>query len=170
MRRLKIKNFVAGRWVRTIKKDQDGNFLTCKTRWALKGFQDRQKDTQQTDSPAANRSGFRCTVCRELPLGSVSHGLEDSLLQGEAYDETRNITRADRCIHILYGDKMSSKDSSLSKSKKTPTFRRTSTSPDPVQEALGMLLDPVAQKPPACRRVLWMRLYLSYLTLKLFIV
>ena len=47
-------------------------------------------------------------------------------------------TRADACI--LYGDKMSSKDSSLSKS-----FRKTSTSTEPVKEALDMLLDPVAQ-------------------------
>ena len=52
-------------------------------------------------------------------------------------------TRADRCTYVLFGDKMSSKDSSLS--KKTPTFRRSSTSSDPVQEAIDMLLDPVAQ-------------------------
>ena len=49
MRKLKIRNYVAGRWVLTIKKDKGGNFLKCKARWALKGFQDRQKDTQQTD-------------------------------------------------------------------------------------------------------------------------
>ena len=60
MHKLKIRNFVAGRWVLTIKKNKDGNFLKCKARWVLKGFQDRQKDTQQTDSPAASRSGFRC--------------------------------------------------------------------------------------------------------------
>ena len=58
MRKLKIRNYVAGGWVLTVKKDKDGNFLKCKARWALKGFQDRQKDTQQTDSPAASRSGF----------------------------------------------------------------------------------------------------------------
>ena len=57
MRKLKIGNFVAGRWVLTIKKDKDGNLLKCKARWVLKGFQDRQKDTQQTDSPAASPKG-----------------------------------------------------------------------------------------------------------------
>ena len=49
--------------------------------------------------------------------------------------------RADRCTYILYGDKMSPKDSALSKK----SYLRTSTSTDPVQEALDMLLDPVAQ-------------------------
>ena len=63
MRKLMIRHYVAGRWVqKTIKKDKDGNFLKCKARWVLKGFQDRQKDTQQTDSPAASRSGFRCAT------------------------------------------------------------------------------------------------------------
>ena len=66
MRKLKIRNYVAGRWVLTIKKDKDGNFLKCKARWVLKGFQDRQKDTQQTDSPAASRSGFAFWTWPEL--------------------------------------------------------------------------------------------------------
>ena len=46
----------------TVKKDKDGNFLKCKARWVLKGFQDKQKDSEQTDSPAASRSGFRCAT------------------------------------------------------------------------------------------------------------
>ena len=58
----KVRNFVAGRWVLTVKKDKDGNFQTCKARWVLKGFQDKQKNTQQTDSPAASRAGFRCAT------------------------------------------------------------------------------------------------------------
>ena len=32
VRKLKIRNFVAGRWVLTIKKDKDGNFLKCSLR------------------------------------------------------------------------------------------------------------------------------------------
>ena len=48
----KIKNYVTGRWVLTIKRDKDGNFLKTKARWVLRGFQDRQKDSQQTDSPS----------------------------------------------------------------------------------------------------------------------
>ena len=44
------------------KRDKDGNFLKCKARWVLRGFQDRQKDIQQTDSPAASRPGFRLAI------------------------------------------------------------------------------------------------------------
>ena len=62
MRKTKVRNFVAGRWVLTVKKDKDGNFQKCKARWVLKGFQDKQKNTQQTDSPAASRAGFRCAT------------------------------------------------------------------------------------------------------------
>ena len=60
MRKTKVGNFVAG--VLTAKKDKDGNLQKCKARWVLKGFQDEQKNTQQTDSPAASRAGFRCAT------------------------------------------------------------------------------------------------------------
>jgi hypothetical protein len=62
MRKTKVRSFVAGRWVLTAKKDKDGNFQKCKARWVLKGFQDKQKNTQPTDSPAASRAGFRCAT------------------------------------------------------------------------------------------------------------
>ena len=38
MRKLQVKNFVSGRWVLTVKRDKDGNFLKCKARWVLRGF------------------------------------------------------------------------------------------------------------------------------------
>ena len=93
MRKLKIRNYVAGRWVLTIKKDKDGNFLKCKARWVLKGFQDRQKDTQQTDSPAASRSGLRCATqfAANCQWDLYHMDLKTAFLQGEAYDETRDI-------------------------------------------------------------------------------
>ena len=75
MRKLKPKNNVTGRWVLTIKTDKQGNFLKPKDRWVLRGFQNKQKNYQQTDSPASTRPGFR----NELPdgsqqrLGSFSH-------------------------------------------------------------------------------------------------
>ena len=59
MRKVSVKNYVTGRWVLTVKKDKDGKFERCRARWALRGFQDRQKDDQQTDSPTASRPGFR---------------------------------------------------------------------------------------------------------------
>ena len=54
-----IKNYVTGRWVLTFKRDKDGYFLKCqgKARWVLRGFQDRQKHIQQTDS-LQSRPGF----------------------------------------------------------------------------------------------------------------
>ena len=89
----KVRNFVAGRWVLTVKKDKDGNFQTCKARWVLKGFQDKQKNTQQTDSPAASRAGFRCAtqLAANYSWDLYHMDLKTAFLQGEAYDETRDI-------------------------------------------------------------------------------
>ena len=88
-----VFDLVAGRWVLTVKKDKGGNFQKCKARWVLKGFQDKQKNTQQMDSPAASRAGFRCAT-----QVAANHGrdlfhmdLKTAFLQGEAYDETRDI-------------------------------------------------------------------------------
>ena len=93
LRKIRVRNFVKGRWVLTVKKDKDGKFLKCKARWVLKGFQDKQKDSQQTDSPAASRSGFRCATQQAANLGwDLYHmDLKTAFLQGEAYDETRDI-------------------------------------------------------------------------------
>ena len=93
MRKVKVKNFVTGRWVLTVKFDKDGTFSKCKARWVLRGFQDQQKDYQQTDSPTATRPGFRLTcqqaACRNWNLMHVD--LKTAFLQGEAFDETRDI-------------------------------------------------------------------------------
>ena len=93
LRKIRVRNFVKGRWVLTVKKDKDGKFLKCKARWVLKGFQDKQKDSQRTDSPAASRSGFRCATQQAANLGwDIYHmDLKTAFLQGEAYDETRDI-------------------------------------------------------------------------------
>ena len=56
---------------KTVKRDKDGNFLKCTARWVLRCFEDRQKNNQQTDSPVASRSGFRC-VSRQKALRSPS--------------------------------------------------------------------------------------------------
>ena len=60
--KIQVRNWVTGRWVLTLKQDKDGNFLKTKARWVLRGFQDKQKNDQQTDSPAASRSGFRLAI------------------------------------------------------------------------------------------------------------
>ena len=85
MRKTRVRNFVAGRWVLTVKKDKDGNFQKCKARWALKGFQDKQKNTQQTDSPAASRAGFRCAtqLAANYRWDLYHMDLKTAFLQGE---------------------------------------------------------------------------------------
>ena len=93
MRKLRIRNFVSGRWVLTTKRDKDGNFVKCKARWVLKGFQDKQKNDQETDSPAASRNGFRCATQHAANQGwNFFHmDLKTAFLQGEHYDESRDI-------------------------------------------------------------------------------
>ena len=58
MRKFKPRQYVTGRWVLTIKTDKQGNFLRAKDRWLLRGFQDKQKEYLETDSPAFIRPGF----------------------------------------------------------------------------------------------------------------
>ena len=187
MRKIKVRNYVAGRWVLTAKTDKDGTFLKCKARWVLKGFQDKQKDTQQTDSPAASRAGFRCaTQLAANKRWNLFHmDLKTACLQGEAYDETRDIicqippeygyppymgarlkkpgyglndaprrwwqiidgallryglilTRADRCIYILYEGKPKSRVPATA-------VRSAKTDLNTIEQAIEHLLDPVSQ-------------------------
>jgi hypothetical protein len=93
VRKLKVKNYVTGRWVLTIKRTKEGEFQKCKARWVLRGFQDRQKDQQQTDSPAATRPGFRLAaqVAANNYWDLFHIDLKTAFLQGEAYDESRDI-------------------------------------------------------------------------------
>ena len=69
LRKIRVRNFVKGRWVLIVKKDKDGKSLKCNARWVLKAFQAKQGDSQQTDSPAASRSGFRCATQQAANLG-----------------------------------------------------------------------------------------------------
>ena len=93
LRKTYCKSFVTGRWVVTFKRDKEGKFLKCKARWVLRGFQDRQKDYQQTDSPTATRPGFRLTCQVAAPRGwSIHHiDLKTAFLQGEEYDLSRDV-------------------------------------------------------------------------------
>ncbi len=87
------KNFVTGRWVLTVKRDKEGKFQKCKARWVLRGFQDRQKLEQQTDSPTATRPGFRlaCQLAASR-LWHIGHiDLKTAFLQGEEYDSDRQV-------------------------------------------------------------------------------
>ena len=92
-RKIQVRNWVTGRWVLTLKRDKDRNFLKTKARWVLRGFQDKQKNDQQTDSPAASRSGFRLAIQAASNKGwNIFHmDLKTAFLQGEAYDQSRDI-------------------------------------------------------------------------------
>ena len=93
IRHFKPKNFVTGRWVLTVKRDRDGKFQKCKARWVLRGFQDRQKDAQQTDSPTSTRPGLRLLCQNAASNGwSIRHiDLKTAFLQGESYAPDRDV-------------------------------------------------------------------------------
>ena len=93
MRKLKVKNYITGRWVLTVKRDKNGNFQKCKARWVLRGFQDTQHWDLQTDSPTSTRPGFRlqcqAAVNNNYDIGHID--LKTAFLQGEAFDQHRDV-------------------------------------------------------------------------------
>ena len=93
IRTFKPKSFVTGQWVLTIKRDRDGKFLKRKARWVLHGFQDRQKDAQQTDSPTSTRPGLRLLCQNAASNGlSIQHiYLKTAFLEGEPYTPDRDV-------------------------------------------------------------------------------
>ena len=93
MRKVLPRNHVTGRWVLTIKTDKQGNFLKAKTRWLLRGFQDKQKEYQQMDSPPSTRPRFRMSCQMAASKGrNIFHiDLKTAFLQGQSYDVNREI-------------------------------------------------------------------------------
>ena len=93
MRKYKPKNYVAGRWVLTIKTDKQGTFQRAKARGVLRGFQDKQKDYQQTDSPASTRPGFRMSsqVAASKSWDLFHIDLNTAFLLGQSYDVNRDV-------------------------------------------------------------------------------
>ena len=73
MRKTKPRTNVTGRWVLTIETDKQGNFLQAKARWVLRGFQDKQKEYQQTDSPASTRISDELPNCSQQKVEHLSH-------------------------------------------------------------------------------------------------
>ena len=93
MRKHHVKNYVTGRWVLTIKRDKDGNFLKVKARWVLRGFLDKQQSDLQTDSPTSTRPGFRlqCQIAANNDWDLTHIDLRTAFLQGESYDSARDV-------------------------------------------------------------------------------
>ena len=93
MRKVKPKNYVTRQWVLTIKTDKQGNFPRTKARWALRALQDKQKDYQQTVSPASTRPGFRmsCQMAPSQGWNLFPIDLKTAFLQGQPYDSNRDV-------------------------------------------------------------------------------
>jgi len=93
MRKQHVQNYITGRWVLTIKRNKDGSFEKCKARWVLRGFQDQQVWELQTDSPTSTRPGFRlqCQAAANNDWDLTHIDLKTAFLQGEAFDEKRDI-------------------------------------------------------------------------------
>ena len=93
MRKMKVGNFVTGRWVLTVKRDKEGKIEKCKACWVLRGFQDTDGDWLQTDSPTTTRPGFRLQIqaATDNNWDLLHIDLKTAFLQGEEYDSTREI-------------------------------------------------------------------------------
>ena len=71
MRKVRLKNYVAGRWVLNIRTDEQDNFLRAKVKSILRGFQDIQKEHLHTDSVASRRPGFRMSCLMTVSKGWI---------------------------------------------------------------------------------------------------
>ena len=87
MRKATPRNYVTGRWVLSIRTDEQGNFLKAKARWVLRGFQDKQKEYLQTDSPGSTRPGFRmsCQMAAKHGWDLFHLDLRTAFLQGQSF-------------------------------------------------------------------------------------
>ena len=86
LKKVKPKVYVTGRGVLTIKTDKQENFLKAKDSWVLRGFQDKQKDYQLTDSPASTRPGFRmsCQMAASKGWNLFHIDVKAACLQGQS--------------------------------------------------------------------------------------
>ena len=78
----------------TTKTGKQGNFFRTKARWVLGGFQDKQKEYQQTDSLASTRPGFQMSYLSMAASKSwcIFHiDLKTDFLQGQSYGVNRYV-------------------------------------------------------------------------------
>ena len=104
LKKVKPKNYVTGRWVLTIMTDKQGNVLKEKARRVLRGFQDKQNEPQQTNSPAFTRPGFRmsCQMLASKSWNILHIDLETAFLQGQSYGVDRETCfQYERCPSTL---------------------------------------------------------------------
>ena len=77
----------------TINTDKQGNYLMAKARWVLRGFHDKQKDDQQTDSSASTRPGLRISGQKATRKGwDLFHiDLKTAFPQEQSYGVNRDV-------------------------------------------------------------------------------
>ena len=93
LRKFKPKNYETSRWVLNIQPDKQGNFPRAKARWVLRGFQAKQQDYLQTDSPAPTGPGFRmsCQMAASKSWDLFHIDLKTAFSQGQSYDVNRDV-------------------------------------------------------------------------------
>ena len=91
VRKVKPRNYVTVRWVLTIKTDKQGNFLKAIARWVLRGFQDKQKEYQQTDFCPSTRPGFRMSCHMAARKGWDHIDLKTAFLLRQSCDVNRDV-------------------------------------------------------------------------------
>ena len=71
----------------TIKTPKQGILFKAKARWVLRGFQDKQKDYEQTESPASTRAGFRmsCQMAASKGWDLFHLDLKTASFQGQTH-------------------------------------------------------------------------------------
>eukprot|EP00435_Cladocopium_sp_Y103_P052048 s3265_g16.t1 len=145
MRKMKVRNFVAGRWVLTVKKDKDGNFQKCKARWVMvlmTHLGDGGKSLIKPEYGYPPYIGAR--------LKKPGYGLNDAprrwwqIIDKALLNCGLVPTRADRCTYILYDE------SSRTKSNFTPNVDKNGQVS--ISEAIDHLTDPVARNNAQGRR------------------
>ena len=77
----------------TIKTDKQDKFLKTKVKWTLRGFQDKQEEYLQTESPASTRSGIpmscQMTVKKGWDLFHID--LKTLFIRRKSYDMIRDM-------------------------------------------------------------------------------
>ena len=76
-----------------IKTDKQSNFFEAKARWVLGGFQDKQKENQQTDFLASTRPAFRmsCQMAASKSWNSFHIDLTTAFFQIQSYGVNRDV-------------------------------------------------------------------------------
>ena len=90
-RKIKVRNWVTGRWVLTLKRDKDGSFLKTKARWVLRGLQDSKRTNSRQTEFCCIQEWFLLgnTSSRKQRLEHLSHGYRNCLPRMKGWMQER---------------------------------------------------------------------------------